>query len=113
MRIDLPHVLPTKYLSREIAPIPQESEFEYDLSTSTNQRPTININSSSQSSQQLDSEKNIFMTEETDDLQCADGNTSPEWKPINWNDEKNRKKKICMNVEFGLIFLATELFLLC
>ena len=70
MTIDLPHVPPTTYLTREVSTIPPESEFEYGLSTSINQRPFINTTLPSQSSQHLESEEFISMAQSKEVNPC-------------------------------------------
>ena len=101
MTIDLPHVPPSTYVTREMSFIPDNTG--HGLSSTINTRPTLNIGSYNPTSHDLEPEEFVSMAMESteDDVQCAGGEDAPSWSPINWNDDKLRKKKKRMNVELG------------
>jgi hypothetical protein len=116
MTIDLPHVPPGTYISREVFDIGADSP-RVGFATRISGNIIMNNNNflelqpdgesdvefigmaieSAAIKHQIKNEKEVLV----DDPQAEGGETASTWKPSNWDEMKNAKAWSCMQVELG------------
>ena len=108
--IQLPHVPPATYISRETCKIPDEMEQGF----ATRINPKVIVNGTSQGTwvgsnidsfaamaQEEQADKTGKQASMIDDEHCAGGENAPMWNPTKWDEDRLKKNKKRMNVELG------------